>query len=355
MVQYIFEFVLALAFLIIVHELGHFLACRIFKVEVEEFGLGLPPRALTLFRSSGTDFTLNWIPLGGFVRPRGQDDPQITGGLAAAKPLVRISVALAGPVMNLILAVVLYAASYVVLGEPDPTRLDQVQVQSIMQASPAEAAGLQIGDIILKVNGQDVSSVEQAREIIYAHLDQTITMHYQRGDTVFETSVTPLSSRPPEQGATGLLMGPPVRPIGLPQAALNGVRATYYHIGLLFEMLGKFVTGQSTGEVNFVGPIGIGRMYVGMREAGPASGLGSILDVFGFLISISISLAIFNLLPIPALDGGRILLTLPELLFRRRLETKVENWLINITFLLLLGLLIFVSLRDIIAPFKIIP
>ncbi len=350
MFQYILEFIVALAALIIAHELGHFLACRLFKVEVEEFGLGLPPRAARLFRAGGTDFTLNWIPLGGFVRPKGENDPQVSGGLASAKPLVRIGVAVAGPLMNLLLAVVLYMATFAVLGEPDPARLNEVEIQAVLTASPAEEAGLQVGDILLSVNGQEVHNSDEVRTIIYAHLDQPIAIRYRRGDSTAELSVTPLSSRPAEQGATGLQMGPPMRAISLPKAMLNGFTATFEHCGLLLEMLAKFATGQLKGPVDFVGPIGIGRMYVGMREAGPTSGLTPVLDIFGFVISISISLGLFNLLPIPALDGGRILLSLPELIFRRRVEARVENWLITATFLLLLGLLVFITLRDVFFP-----
>lgn len=355
MTQYIFEFVLALAGLIIVHELGHFIACRIFKVEVEEFGLGIPPRALTLFRAGGTDFTLNWIPLGGFVRPRGENDPQVPGGLASARPLVRIGVALAGPLMNILLAVVLYAIISGLVGEPDPARLNQVEIQGVLRDSPAETAGLQIGDIMLAVNGQAVHSTEETRNIIYDNLDMPVAIRVQRGESITEITVTPLSSRPLELGATGLQMGTPMRPVSLWQAAGNGFSATYRHIVLFVDALFKLATGKMEGEAGMVGPIGMGRFYVDMREYGPAAGIGSLMDVFGFIISITISLGLFNLLPIPALDGGRILLSLPELLFHRRVAPKVENGLIAVTMLLLLGLLILVSLRDIFFPTRLLP
>ncbi len=353
--QYVIEFIGALALLIVVHELGHFLACRLFKVPVEEFGIGLPPKAVTLFRAGGTEFTLNWIPLGGFVRPRGENDPQVVNGLAAAKPAVRIGVALAGPLANVVFVIFLYAVLIGLVGEPDPARLDEVQVQAVLPGSPAEMAGLREGDFILSLNGQEVHSAEDARTIIYANLDQPMLVRYQRGESTFETTLTPLSSRLPEEGATGVQLGPPTRPVSLVKAVWGGVGATYFHAGFLVTAIGKLITGQAAGQGGVVGPIGMGRMYVGMREASPPGGLMPVVDVLSFLISVSLSLAFFNLLPIPVLDGGRIVLALPELIFRRRLQARVENWLITFTFLALLAFLILVSLRDIFFPVEILP
>ncbi len=100
----ILEFILALGLLIFLHELGHYIASKLFKIEVEEFGFGFPPRAVKLFQFRETEFTLNWIPFGAFVRPKGENDPEVPGGMAAAKPLVRFAVLLGGPLMNLLTA-----------------------------------------------------------------------------------------------------------------------------------------------------------------------------------------------------------------------------------------------------------
>lgn len=353
--QYVIEFIGALALLIVVHELGHFLACRLFKVPVEEFGVGLPPKALTLFRAGGTEFTLNWIPLGGFVRPRGENDPKIVNGLAAAKPAVRIGVALAGPLANMLMVALLYAISIALIGEPDPARLNQVEVQAVLPGSPAEMAGLKAGDLLLALNHQEIHSSDEARAIIYANLDRPLLVRYQRGESVTEASLTPLSSRSSEQGAVGVQLGPPMRPVSLLKAAWGGIESAYLHSIFFVEMLGKIMSKQAAAQGGIVGPIGMGRWYVGMREASPPQGLIPLLDVLGFLINVSFSLAFFNFLPIPALDGGRIVLALPELIFRRRLKPGVENWLITFTFLLLLGLLVFVSLRDVFFPIEVLP
>lgn len=113
-------FILGIAVLIFVHELGHFLAARLLKVEVEEFGIGFPPRLVKLFERNGTIYSLNAIPLGGFVRPKGENDPSIEGGLAAASPWVRLGVLFAGPLMNLIVGVILGVLLFYSMGERVP-------------------------------------------------------------------------------------------------------------------------------------------------------------------------------------------------------------------------------------------
>src|SRR5512135_20855 len=113
----LFTFILGIAVLIFIHELGHFLAARLLGVEVEEFGIGFPPRAVKLFEHKGTVYSLNWIPLGGFVRPKGENDPDVPGGLAAASPWVRLGVLFAGPFMNLIAGVVLGVMLFYSMGD----------------------------------------------------------------------------------------------------------------------------------------------------------------------------------------------------------------------------------------------
>src|SRR5690606_23678589 len=121
-------FVVALVSLIVVHELGHFFAAKLSGIKVKEFGIGLPPRVLTLFKWGETDFTLNALPLGGFVLPEGENDPEVPSGLAAAPPLKRIFVLLAGPAMNLLAAVALYFIIFMQIGTPD---LSKVQVMAV--------------------------------------------------------------------------------------------------------------------------------------------------------------------------------------------------------------------------------
>src|SRR3990172_323177 len=152
------QFVGALAALIIIHELGHFFASRLLGVEVEEFGLGFPPRILTLFTAGGTRFSLNLIPLGGFVRPKGENDPSVPGGLAAASPWVRLAVVSAGPLANLAVGVILYALIFARVGMPIT---NQVLVVEVAENSPAQQAGLLPGDLIVRVNEVEVDSMQE--------------------------------------------------------------------------------------------------------------------------------------------------------------------------------------------------
>jgi regulator of sigma E protease len=347
-IWFILEFVLALMALIIIHELGHFWACRLFKVDIEEFGIGFPPRARTLFERNGTAYTLNWIPIGGFVRPAGENDPEVAGGLAAANPWKRIAVYLAGPLMNILTAVVLYSLLAAMIGKPDPTRLDHVVIDSVLHDSPAAQAGMLPGDHILTLNGIEITSSDQAREIIYSHLDQEINITYERDGQVGNMIVVPSSTRTDQEGATGVLMGTPRTNASISEILIAGPLGTWAHTAMIFDFVaGMFAGGSNNEDVTLVSPIGMGKFYVDSRQS--AAYIPSLwyFDIFVFVINLTISLGIFNLLPIPALDGGRIILSLPHALFGKRVPVNAENWVNGIAMMLLLGLMLTIFLRDI--------
>src|SRR5512141_683960 len=165
-------FILAFGGMVLIHEFGHFIAARLCGIEVEEFGIGLPtPGALTLFTWKGTRFTLNWLPLGGFVRPKGENDPNIPGGLAAASPWKRLAVLFAGPLMNLLAAVLIYSIIFNRVGVPDSTR---VLVSSVTPDRPAAQAGFQPDDIFISGNGQAIHSYEELRVIVDANANKPV-------------------------------------------------------------------------------------------------------------------------------------------------------------------------------------
>src|SRR5512147_1968119 len=152
-------FILVFGGMVIVHELGHFIAARLCKIEVEEFGVGLPtPGAITLFTWQGTRFTLNWLPFGGFVRPKGENDPNVPGGLAAASPWKRLVVLFASPLMNLLTAILIYSIIFTRVGVPDTNR---VLVASVTEGSPAAAAGFKADDIFVSGNGQPIHNYDE--------------------------------------------------------------------------------------------------------------------------------------------------------------------------------------------------
>ncbi len=333
------QFIAGIAILIIVHELGHFLAARLFKVEVEEFGIGFPPRLATLFEASGTKFTLNTIPLGGFVRPKGENDPDIPGGLAAASPWVRLGVLFAGPFMNIAVGILLAVILFYNLGEPVP---DRVLVMGVVPGSPADTAGLQEGDILLEVNGEPVKSTDALHDAIYANLGQPTELVFQRGEQVRQVTVVPRDPPPPDEGAIGIAMGYATQPTTVVKAIPRGINlAKDYTISVLTLPV-RIAQGEVSPEEGR--PLGYKGMFDVYQQIG---------NPLWFFMVISMSLGIFNLLPIPALDGGRILLVLPEILIRRRVPPQFENMLHLVGFTLLILLLIYINVQDFINPVQI--
>lgn len=332
----LFQFVLGLAILILVHELGHFFAARLLKIDVEEFGIGFPPRAVKLFEAKGTKFTLNWIPLGGFVRIKGDNDPEVPGGLASAKPWVRLAVLFAGPLTNLLLGAVLAVLLFYNLGEPV---LDKVVIQQVAPNSPAEQAGLLPGDVIRSVDGQRTASIEDLHRAIYARLGQPTRLGYERDGQQGEVTLTPRNPPPADEGAIGIMMGYEMQKTTLWRAIPRGVSASAEYIKAIFLLPVNLLRGEiSTQEARPVGYKGMFDIYQEIRNP------------LWFFMMITMSLGVFNLFPIPALDGGRILLTLPELILRRRVPPQLENTVHLVGFALLLVLLIFINLQDFINP-----
>ena len=341
-------FVAALAGLILIHEFGHFVAARLMKIEVEEFGLGFPPRLATLFTWKGTRFSLNWIPLGGFVRPKGENDPNIPGGLAAANPWKRLFVLFAGPFANLLVGIVLIS---MIINQVGVAVTDQVQILEVLPNTPAAAAGLLAGDLLIEVDGVPVKSTTGLHDAIYASLDQPINLMYSRDGKKSEATLTPRSNPPAGQGAIGIVMGNPTRQVSLFAAIPLGVSATFEQGRQLLAFPVRMIRGQiAPEEGRLVGLKGMFDIYQEVRQSEPTLTIPRSVNIMSFFAMISISLGVLNLLPIPALDGGRILFTLPEIIIRRRIPPKYENAINLVSFALLLMLLLFINLQDFLNP-----
>jgi regulator of sigma E protease len=357
-------FVGVFAAVVLIHEFGHFVAARLMKVDVDEFGIGLPPRALKLFHWKGTDFTLNWLPLGGFVRPKGENDPNIEGGLAAANPWVRLGVLFAGPLMNLLAGVLVNSILFAQMGVPDMSR---VMLYEVTPNSPAARAGLQANDFIVAVNGEPVDGDEEFRSMIQAHIDRPMQITVQRDDKVIELTATPLSSRSPEEGALGILPGPPmVQAESFLQAVPFGTMYTYAQIRQIVALPVMLIRDQlSPEEGRFIGLKGIYDLFgqavsrdVQSRESIPPTPTTTEpLEPTNFTLqiiaSLTLTLGIFNLLPFPALDGGRILFVLPEIILRRRVPPQFENVVHAVGFALLLAFMLYINAMDFINPVQI--
>ena len=331
------QFIAGLAILIVVHELGHFLAARALKVEVEEFGLGFPPRMVKLFSAGGTIFSLNWLPLGGFVRLKGENDPEVPGGLASANPWVRLGVLFAGPLMNITLGVILAVFFIHSLGEPV---LNRVQIQAVAPDSPADLAGVQAGDIVLQVNNKQIEDGDMLHELIYSNLGKPLLFTNQRGAETYSVTIEPRDP-PPEEGAIGVALGYVTQPTTWSKAVPAGVTLVVDYSKSVLTLPLKIAQGEISAQEGR--PVG----YKGMFDI-----YQQIRNPLWFFMIISLSLGIFNLLPIPALDGGRILFTLPEILFRRRVPAKYENLIHLVGFTVLIILLIYINLQDFINPIQ---
>ena len=361
-------FIAVFAVVVFIHEFGHFIVARLLKVEVEEFGFGLPPRMLTLFHYKGTEFTLNWLPIGGFVRPKGENDPAVPGGLAAANPWTRLAVLLAGPTMNLLLGVVVFSFLFFQMGVPDYTK---VQIGDVVAASPAAQAGFKINDVIVTANGVAIHDSTQLHDIIYASLDKPVQFTLRRGSQTISLTATPDSKRPQSVGALGISMGPSmVRTGSMLESLQYGSLAVYEQARLLVLLPAQMIRGQATAQDSrFVGLKGIYDLFnqavasdVQSREpvssapspsspttapAGPQTPTYYTLQLIGIL---TISLGVLNLFPFPALDGGRILFIWPELILRRRVPAQWENGIHAAGMALLLLFMLYVNVMDFVNP-----
>lgn len=347
-------FIVAVSVLAFLHELGHFLTARMFNIEIEEFGLGFPPRAVRLFNWRGTDFTLNWIPFGAFVRPKGETDPTIPGGLGAAHPLKRLVVLLGGPVMNLITGMILFSLIFLQTGVPDEK---SVLISGIVQGSAAEKAGLQAGDIILKANGVSIDSTDKVRTIIQANPNQPIALEYSRSGKTGDLQAIPNANSPKGEGILGVMLTNPLSAASWPQTIPIAANVSLEYSRQLFMAPIKLVLGQlSADQGRFTSIVGLGNLFVQARErdiqgsATPSGTATPAVSALTLMAIISIALGITNLLPIPALDGGRIIFLLPELLLRKRIPAKYENAVHLIGFMALILLMVVVTIQDIVNP-----
>lgn len=432
-------FFLVFTGMILVHELGHFLASRASRVGVEEFGFGLPPHIWTFWRGKGffltrsgkrieiprkfglpfswtelgerevtitvdregdriilrtmdvprdekddgkgplqfgknpgqeklveviqeshpgTEYTLNLLPVGGFVRPKGENNPAILGGLAAASPWKRLGVLFAGPIMNLLLGFVVFLALVRLDGYHD---LSRVQLAEIAPNSPAQSAGMQAGDVVLQAAGQPVTDFNNLSSTIQAHLEQPVEFLLQRGSETLTVTATPRSDPPEGQGALGIRMSELVIPV-----------ETW---GDTFRYAGRSMVDQARAILLLPAQLLRGSLS---PEEGRFIGLKGIYDIFNLTVStdlqsrepvsasqpsqlptystlyliatLTISIGLVNLFPFPALDGGRIIFVLPELLTRRRVPARFENAMHAAGMIILLLFMLYINVMDFVNP-----
>ena len=349
----ILEFILAFGVLIFLHEFGHFIIARLSHIEVEEFGFGYPPKMCKLFRFAGTDFTLNWIPFGGFCRMKGETgDINEPGSFSAASPWKRLFTLLGGPVMNLLLGTVLIAILIIRIGVADTSR---VVITSVDDNSPAATANLQVGDIIEKINDQSVTGLDSLSVLVKDSLGKSTALTIIRGSNTIELDLIPRSNPPQGRGAMGIGVSNPSKPVTLIQAVPAALGTTLDQGVQLIMLPVKLISGQvAASSARMVSVKGLYDIFsqVKTEDAQEATTTPSSagLNTLYYLAVLSIALGYTNLLPIPALDGGHILFVIPELLFHKRIRPELENRVHLIGYSILMVLMVVLIINDIINP-----
>ncbi len=349
----ILVFIVILGLLVFVHELGHFAAAKRFGMKVEEFGFGFPPRAKKLFVKDGTLYTLNWLPLGGFVKIKGEsgDYREQADSFASKKIWQRFIVLVAGVTMNIVLAWVLFTIGYTV-GLPQVVdnanaqyiRDQQIQIISVEPNSPAAQVNLNVGDIILSIDEKNFADINEIQNYINEKADQIVNLNIKRGNDLITKEIIPQKINENDRAIMGVaLIKTGIISYPWYQSLWEGFKTTIFttwQIVLAFADMLKnlFISGSLGADI--AGPVGIAVL------TGQVVNLGFIY-ILQFAALLSINLAIINILPIPALDGGRVLFLGIEKIMRRPLNQKIEAVVHNIGFMLLMLLVLVVTFKDI--------
>ena len=356
MIVTIIIFLAILTILVLVHELGHFVTARKFGIAVEEFGIGLPPRAIGLKRGK-TIFSLNWIPLGGFVKIKGEQGENMGDEDSfASKPAWQRGIVLSsGVLMNFLLACVLLIAGfvigapYVLNGDELPLngklRNEQIIIASVIPETPAETAELTPGDSISEIDGKTFYSIENIQKYIGEKTGREVTLTLLRNDETITKKITPQTNK--EAGDRAIigveLMRTGIISYNFFEAVPLGIIKTFDLTKAIIFAFGSAIWDLLSGRsvsVDISGPIGIAFITNEVIKLG-------LIYIIQFAALLTLNLAIINFLPIPALDGGRFLFLMIEKIRGSAINKKVENVSHTIGFAILMLLIIFVMFRDI--------
>jgi regulator of sigma E protease len=330
-----------LAVLILAHETGHFATAKAFGVKVEEFGLGFPPRLIG-FKRGETLYSLNAVPLGGFTKMAGEEDPKVERSLASKGTGTRVIVLAAGSIMNLLLPIVLFAIAFMV---PHSVVTGDVVIENVAPNSPAAAAGIIAGDTIVSLNEEPINSISDLSLDTSLNLGQEVSLliRHSSGATE-EVHLIPRWKPPAGEGAMGVTVSMP-DPVVTRQsdpfweAIPKGVTQCIETFVVFKNEILKWIIGATPVQVT--GPVGIAQLTGEVAQAG----LSPLLQFAGF---ISINLAIVNILPLPALDGGRIVFVLLGWVRRgKRISPKTEGLVHAIGFAILIAAILAVTYQDI--------
>lgn len=364
MIITVISFVLILSILVLIHELGHFLVAKKLGIKVEEFGFGFPPRVFGK-KIGETIYSINLLPIGGFVKLFGED---AAGGGAVrsskfkvvsplreqssklldraffARPTwQRFSVVVAGVVMNFILAIIIISYLFGTQGVALPT--NNVKVTEVLKNSPAAKVGIKIGDVITSINGKKITTTEKFISDVKKNLGNEILLEVEVGGQTKEVKLTPRSEYPKGEGPVGVgISNIEIKKYAWYEAPFYGTIETLKFSWLivtgLFQMLTDLIF-RGIQPQGVAGPVGVAQL------TGKAVSYG-VNATLWFAALLSINLAVLNVLPIPALDGGRLFFIVIEVVTRRKINPKYEGYAHAAGLAILLTLMVVITIFDII-------
>jgi len=344
---------LVLSVLMVAHEVGHFVAAKLAKIRVDEFGLGFPPRLVRLGKRGDTEYTLNVIPFGAFVRMAGENEPGVENGFADKSKKARLAVLVAGPLMNLLVAVIFFGLAFA-SGWPTATEYKHAMVLRVDADSPAQLAGIQAGDVIVQVDGIELEDTNHLSRYVKTKAGQEILLTLRRGSGYSQLRVVPREFPPEGQGALGIRITEEVTKVSLvyapPLEALYlGAKETVSTISFTLSLPSLLLRqGLAPELARPVGPVGIFQMTGSAASQGIETGWWfPLLRLTG---ALSVALGLTNLLPLPAFDGGRVLFIVIEAIRRKRVDPKKEGVVHWIGLMALLALMLFITYQDIVSP-----
>jgi len=343
-------FLLVLGFLIFIHELGHFLVAKKLKVQVDEFAVGFPPR---LFRKKikETLYSLNLFFLGGYVKLRGENDPSDKEGFLNKPPLVKILVTIAGVVFNIVLAYFLFSFGYLI-GLPEYSKDSKnIVILQILPGTVAQKSDLKILDKLLYLRTEkdliQFKKIEEVRNNLEKFIDQEIFLGIERNGEIKEIKLIPKKQE--NSGPLGIRLGTiDIVKYNFPLNFYFGFIKTKNSIINFFlgikDFFARIIAGQKEALKEVVGPLGIYDIYNQFKALG-------INYLIFFVAIVSLNLAIINMLPIPALDGGRFIFYFYELVANKKINPNIENVINLAGFIFLIILMILITIKDIMAKF----
>ncbi|MBZ0266059.1 RIP metalloprotease RseP [bacterium] len=346
------SFIVVLGAVVFVHELGHFLAAKWMGARVEVFSVGFPPK-LFGFQRGETEYRLGWVPLGGYVKIAGMIDESFDESTITGEPdefnskstPAKMFIISAGVIMNFILGFIMFSAVSLVDGEReiDPS----ATVGGVSAEYPAQAAGMEVGDRIINIDGVTIQSWEELTGAVHSRPGDTLVVSWLHGsDTLSSRIVTHIETVPDldeggqkEIGLLGISPNVNVTPVNFPQAIVAGGKMTASTISLSLESLGKLITREESIKA-VAGPVAI------MHFSGETARAGFITFI-GFIGFISVSIGLLNIMPFPILDGGHLVYILIEAIIRKPIPTRVKLILQQVGIALILLLVIVVTYNDI--------